>query len=460
MAVSHIVFLIAAHAMVDGAVASPMVQGNIGGVPVYNFDPKAVNVANAGERREWVLVTKPAASDVQVKSVCHDAEECVAEGHPDEGGVGFSTVRATLKDLEALAKKHGDDLEFIEPSMHVDVASDHQPGHHTDYWNLDRIDAKEGMDGSYSPPADTKGGEGVHVYVLDTGILAGHEDFEGRAVAVLDSSSGRVQACPPTSTTCAADQNGHGTHCAGTIGGKRSGVAKKANLYGAKVLGPRGGSTAGIVAGMDWVLSNGKKPMIMSMSLGGPGKSSAWKVAIDKARNAGVTVVVAAGNSNKDACGFSPAFVPNAITVGATGSSAQRDKRAVFSNFGPCIDIFAPGYDILSAVSAKDPYSMSSYKTMSGTSMACPAVAGAVALLLGKDPSMSVDQIVGKLQANAIKDIVIDAKSAANFHLFTGAEPVAPPPDEPEGESRRRGSSSRRRRRRKSSSRRRRRSAV
>lgn len=458
MAVSHIVFLIAAHAMVFGAVAMPMAQGNIGGVPVYNFDPTEVNVAAAGEKKEWILITKPGASDAQVKSVCADAEDCVAEGHPDEGGLGFSTVRATLPELEALAKKHGDDLEFMEPSMHVDVALDHNPSRATDYWNLDRIDAKEGMDGTYAPPADAKGGEGVHVYVLDTGIDPQHEEFEGRAVAYLDSTSGRVVPCSAGSTTCAADENAHGTHCAGTVGGKKSGVAKKVNLYGAKVLGPNGGSTSGIAAAMDYVMQNGKKPAVMSMSLGGPGTSNAFKVAVDKAKSAGITVVVAAGNSNDDACKYSPAFVPNAVTVGATGSTAQRDKRAFFSNFGRCIDIWAPGYDILSSIPGVvggkgDTSSHSSYKTMSGTSMACPAVAGAVALLLGKDKNLSPASIIDKLQANAVRGIVTDAKSTANFHLYTGhqAGGDTPAPSPKDG-------GRRRRRRRKSSSRRRRRS--
>jgi len=160
------------------------------------------------------------------------------------------------------------------------------------------------------------------------------------------------------------------------------------------------------MAAMDWIVQNAPKPAVMSMSLGGKGQSQAYKIAITTAKQNGITVVVASGNSNDDACGYSPAFAPDAITVGAT---SKTDGRASFSNYGTCLDIYGPGVDILSAGKASD----SAWKTMSGTSMACPHVAGAVALLLGKYPKMTPMDVNKALSDGAIKNAVTDAKTGS-----------------------------------------------
>jgi subtilisin family serine protease len=267
-----------------------------------------------------------------------------------------------------------------------------QSGSPTTTWGLDRIDADTGMDGSYQPPGD---GTGVHVYVLDTGVRIDHEDFGGRAKAALEWNGNGMRECAATDVTCAGDTHGHGTHCAGTVGGTKYGVAKKASLYGVKVLWPSG-YTHWICGAMDWVIVNGSRPAVMSMSLGGPGRSPAYKTAVDAATNSGVTVVIAAGNSNRDAKDFSPAFVPSAITVGSTTSL---DTMSGFSNYGPIVDIFAPGTGIESA----DARSKTGSRRLSGTSMACPHVAGAVAVILQKHPNWKPSEIANFLEVTSSK---------------------------------------------------------
>lgn len=233
-------------------------------------------------------------------------------------------------------------------------------------WGLDRIDTKAPTtplrDGNYNYVAT---GSGVTAYVIDTGILLSHPEFEGRAKFGINTAGGKNDDC-----------NGHGTHVAGTIGGRVYGVAKKVNLVAVKVLNCRGsGTNSGVIAGVDWVATNaaGKaSKSVANMSLGG-GVSSALDTAVTNLVGSGVTVVVAAGNSSADACNSSPARVPTAITVAA---SDINDSFATFSNRGPCVDIIAPG------VSIKSSWINSSTNTISGTSMASPHVAGAVARYL------------------------------------------------------------------------------
>ncbi|KAG8947823.1 subtilisin-like serine protease [Tulasnella sp. 419] len=235
-------------------------------------------------------------------------------------------------------------------------------------WGLHRIShtgpAKEPFEYVYPSSA----GEGVNVYVLDTGIYIGHSEFEGRA------RNGR------TFYRSFTDVQGHGTHCAGTIIGKTYGVAKKAEAISVRVLGDDGsGSTSNIIAGIDWVISQHRslnKPSIISMSLGGPA-NQALDDAVNTASDRGICVVVAAGNSSEDASNTSPARARNAFTVGAID---QRDNQARFSNFGDVLSIWAPGVDVLSAATSGP----NATRTLSGTSMATPHVAGVFALYISE----------------------------------------------------------------------------
>lgn len=270
-------------------------------------------------------------------------------------------------------------------------------------WGLDRVDQRDlPLNQAYTYNAT---GAGVNAYIVDTGILTGHTDFGGRAspgyTAINDGRGSE-------------DCNGHGTHVAGTVGGGRWGVAKGVRLYAVRVLGCNGsGTNAGVIAGIDWVAQNRVLPAVANMSLGG-GASQAVDDAIARATAAGVTMVVAAGNENQNACNVSPARAPSAITVGSTTSS---DARSSFSNFGTCVDIFAPGSSITSAWYT----STTATNTISGTSMASPHVAGAAALYLEANPSASPAAVTTALTSNSTPNKVTSAGTGSpNRLLYTG----------------------------------------
>jgi subtilisin family serine protease len=265
-------------------------------------------------------------------------------------------------------------------------------------WGLDRIDQRDlPMNGIYSYD---RTGAGVHAYIIDTGILTSHSDFGGRASADFTSIA---------DGNGANDCNGHGTHVAGTVGGTTYGVAKNARLHAVRVLGCSGsGTTSGVIAGVDWVTANHIKPAVANMSLGG-GASQALDDALRRSITAGVTYVVAAGNSSADACNFSPARTGEAITVGATDST---DARASFSNYGTCLDLFGPGVNITSA------YHNGGTASLSGTSMASPHVAGAAAVYLETNPSASPATVATALLNNATSGKVVNPGSGSSNRLL------------------------------------------
>jgi subtilisin family serine protease len=258
-----------------------------------------------------------------------------------------------------------------------------QPSYTFPSWGIDRIDERDlPLSSSYTTTASN--GSGVTAYVVDTGIRITHQQFGGRASYGRDTVD---------NDDVASDCNGHGTHVAGTIGGSTYGVARQVRLIAVRVLNCAGSGTwSGVIAGIDWAAGHhGTGPAVMNLSLGG-GANTAVDDAIQRAVADGITVAVAAGNSAANACNYSPARAPNALTVGATTST---DARASYSNFGTCLDLFAPGSSITSAWSTGD----SATNTISGTSMASPHVAGVAALYLedhaGANPATVRSALVG-----------------------------------------------------------------
>lgn len=286
-------------------------------------------------------------------------------------------------------------------------------------WGLDRIDQRAlPLNGSYVY-AD-QAGQGAHVYVIDTGLNASHTEFSGRVGTGRNFVGSGGLLCALLGIRCTVnpadtnDCNGHGTHVAGTAVGTVYGVAKKATVHAVRVLGCNGsGSNSGVIAGVDWVTANAPPGSVANMSLGG-GDSTALDTAVENAVAAGITVVVAAGNDNANACSGSPNKVPVAMTVGATTNT---DARASYSNFGSCLDLFAPGSSITSAWYTSN----TATNTISGTSMASPHVAGAAALVLGANPGLSPAAVTDAILADVTLGVVTGAGAGSpNALLYTG----------------------------------------
>ena len=311
---------------------------------------------------------------------------------------GFS---AELSDEAFIALRNDPRVKYIEPVYRMRAFLTTQTGA---TWGIDRVDQRElPLNQTYTWDAT---GQGVRAYILDTGILPTHQEFGSRAFIGFDAYGGD-----------GIDRQGHGTHVAGTIGGNVYGVAKDVLLIAVKVLDDSGsGTTTGVIAGMDWVAGNHIKPAVANMSLGG-GASTAIDDAIQRMYEAGVPVAVAAGNGNfigrqDDACKYSPARAPNAYTIGATTST---DAKASYSNYGNCVDLFAPGSSITSAWYTNN----SATNTISGTSMATPHVAGAAALYLQGNPTATAQQVYDALTAASTKGIVTSSKTTNNHLLYT-----------------------------------------
>ncbi|MFI8946460.1 S8 family peptidase [Streptomyces sp. NPDC053750] len=292
-------------------------------------------------------------------------------------GSALNGYTATLSATEARRLAADPAVASVEQDQRVQVADTTQSNAP---WGLDRIDQTSlPLSGTYTYPDSA--GSGVTAYVIDTGVRITHQQISGRASYGYDAVDG---------DTTASDGNGHGTHVATTIAGSTYGVAKKAKVVAVRVLDNNGsGTTAGVIAGIDWVTAHHSGPSVANLSLGG-GASTTLDTAVRNSIASGVTYAVAAGNSNANASSYSPARVTQAITVGATTST---DARASYSNFGSVLDVFAPGSSITAGWHTSD----TATNTISGTSMATPHVAGAAAVYLASHTSATPAQVATAL---------------------------------------------------------------
>jgi len=299
-------------------------------------------------------------------------------------------------------QKRGNVLS-VERDQEFSIQLENQP---SPTWGLDRVDEIPlPLDSIYSYTSE---GQGINVYVIDTGIVASHNEFTGRIIPGINfvKDSRGTEDC-----------NGHGTHVAGTIAGNKYGVAKKASVIPVRVLNCRGsGSNSDIIAAINWIIiTNESSTSVANLSLGG-GVSSSLDTAINSLILDKVNVVVAAGNSSANACNYSPARVPNAITVAASNSS---DDFASFSNFGSCVDIIAPGVSITSAWISSRKCSSNCSNTISGTSMAAPHVAGAVARYLSSSTPSTHTSVAADLQNASTRGAVKNVRSGTfNYLLY------------------------------------------
>jgi len=396
-----------------------------GGVKIFpvnwtDYAPSTMADGSFVGRRNWIIKLPEDWGNGQIQALAeHFPSNDKYVGHPSAGALSILIVWADKDELaQALHEVHGAvyvemdaDLESLQESV-----SDLETGlrSHAIPWGLDRIDSEAELDGQYIPGSPV-GGKGVHVYVMDSGIKTTHGQFGGRAVPTIEVQASRVKVCQITDSKCANDKMGHGTHAASVIGGTTLGVAQGAWMHAVKITNEFGhGKLSSFLMALDWILANAEKPAVIHASFNISLRSHDTRILVDsvnKAYQQNVPVVIGAGNDNADACEMSPAYVPSAITVGA---STVDDLRANFSNWGHCLDIFAPGKDIRAA----HVFSDTSYALVSGTSVAAAHVAGALAVVFGLYPNVTVRNITELLLNYAF----IDAISDAHEQQFSGSQ--------------------------------------
>ena len=359
------------------------------------------SVRNAGVGADdWIVVFKDGTKDAPGL-----ARKLVA----DHGGNVRFTYQHALKGFAGTIPPQA--IEGIRQNPNVDyVEPDGVVTMTVGSWGLDRIDQRAlPLDNSYSPVGT---GTGVDAWIIDTGVDYGlTTEMSFDTTRDWDFVSGDDDA---------SDCEGHGTHVAGTVGSQTYGVAPNVTVIGVRVLNCAGSGTwAGVIAGIDHVVANMSGPTVANMSLSG-GTNSSLNTAVANAVGAGVVMAVAAGNDNTDACSRSPASAPSALTV---ASSTSSDSRSSFSNYGSCVDLFAPGSSIVSTLKG------GGSGTKSGTSMASPHVAGAAALLLGANPSWTPAAVWSAMQSDATSGVISNAAGSPNLLLHVGAGGDPPPPD-------------------------------
>jgi subtilisin family serine protease len=346
----------------------------------------------------YIVVYKDKTSDKELDVDVEDMDksEGVKADHVYKSALKGFAARLTPKALAKLQKNPK--VAYIEKDQEMSINATQNP---TPSWGIDRID-QEGL-----PLANgftyNNTGSNVDAYIIDTGILLTHTDFGGRAKGGYSAIGGRTNW---------TDQNGHGTHVAGTVGGTQYGVAKNVNLIAVRVLGANGsGTNSGVIAGIDWAINHHtNRPAVANMSLGG-GISTTLDAAVERAILDGIVMCVAAGNSTIDAINSSPARVSNAITVGASGIL---DEKASYSNYGSIVDIFAPGTNITSAWIG----SKTANKTISGTSMATPHVAGVAALYKSVNKDANTSTVQSALIQASMKGIITGLPMGTSNNLL------------------------------------------
>ena len=366
--------------------------------PAYPFVP------SKPIRDRYIVVFKAEVADPQ--GLAESLVRGVANGrlhHVYRGALKGFAATLPAQALEGIGRNPN--VDYIEQDATVELRQSSVQNSAT--WGLDRIDqADRPLDTQYR---FNQTGSGVHAFIIDTGLRADHVEFTGRVLP----GYGVVADGQGTN-----DCNGHGTHVAGTVGGSTWGVAKQVRLVPVRVLDCAGsGSFSGVIAGIDWAASSTLRPAVANLSLGGS-LSSSVNQAVAGAVAKGMVMVVAAGNENVDACTRSPASEPSAITVGASTSA---DQRASYSNFGSCVDLFAPGSSITSAWNS----SSSATNTISGTSMASPHVAGAAALVLQSSPSATpaavAEAIRSQATGNRLSSLGTGSPNLLLYSLLNGA---------------------------------------